>query len=265
MSTCLQRIINFFKSLFQKIKECLRIPENRNRIEPVRPSNTPNYALRYDTNSKKCKKVTELNMSGYMMPGCVESIAKINKDHPDDWMIFIGYTYKNTDDCQVGLSGTVKDNELFSRKRSTLREAQEETGIKINPENLVCMSDMTYDSSNGRRVTNYTCRLDDIDDTTAPCYLNREYDNKDVKSQKIQLCLHGEYHNICNRVKRGLNNLAKYNPDAITHIMVIPINHANIIAHDIWEKKTESNLPGWKFSIKFRKIYDIGESAYDAL
>ena len=245
-------------SIFRKIFGCFGNLEQQlqNRKTHIfnRFSRKP-YAIYYDVKTGKKRKITDINMSGFILNGCTQSVQSIIDLYPDDWLLCIGYEYNGLYDCQIGLTGSIKTDELDRPILAVIRECKEETGIQINIENLTNI----HSCIDYCRINSYTCRLDGIIPNTNIVYKTDSADSSDSKN-KIQLMIHGTLKELEKKVKNGLKNLKIYNPDGIDHIVLMPIDIATIIATDITLQKGISNFNGYKFGITFRKLYNMAKT-----
>ena len=206
-----------------------------------------NHAIYYEVKTGKKRKMTDVNMSGFILQGCTESIQSIANVYPDDWLLCIGYEYRGQYDCQIGLSGSVKEDEINSPSLTAVRECKEETGIEINIGNIINVC-------NCPGVNSYTIRLDEMNQYNIT--IVHKINSCDTRN-KIQLMIHGTLGELNKQIKQGLKNLRIYNPDGIDHFVLMPIYVANKIATDIANEKKMSNFKGYKFGITFRKLYNI--------
>lgn len=214
-----------------------------------------NHVIYYEVKTGKKRKITDVNMSGFILQGCTESIQSIANVYPDDWLLCIGYEYRGQYDCQIGLSGSVKEDEINNPSLTAVRECKEETGIEINIGNIINVC-------NCPGVNSYTIRLDEMNQYNIT--IVHKINSGDTRN-KIQLMIHGTLGELRNKVKQGLKNLRIYNPDGIDHFVLMPICVANKIATDITNEKKMSNFKGYKFGITFRKLYNIQNVIHDII
>lgn len=209
--------------------------EKNNAIQ-FEDSSERKFGIVYWVGSQKIDYVSKLRMSGYIMEGCTETIEKVMKNYPNDFVLCVGYTENEKHDCQVGLSGTGKESEIRSSLQTVMRECMEETGIILDKESI----EMCYSCSTrgGRLIRTYSSRLEKEELKADIVFLKDS--GKDIKRNKMQLIVHGPLHIMKKHVRDGVAKLEIDNPDKISHIALLPVDSAWRIAKCIDQQKTMS-------------------------